>query len=543
MSDISSILLPTEYQAALARVQRIEERLLSISVGGGLLALATAAYVLINRTELKVGPAWLAPLAFILTAAVLLGLFTARIAARTQVRALRCQAGMPADPATTPAYPPFLRSLMLLPGLGLALLYLLTVLYALRAVYSVSRAAGTIFGLGYGLLSIVLCLAAVAVWRYWHEKPALTFSTIRQVLLPDPADLLVGIGLFTAGFLAPAATVGLNAAQLGVINALFRRSVDFTDSVPWAAAAALGLCYFAVLEGLLVPAGRCWLKLRQAETNNGGYAQIIIRLLVAFPLAFALGGLPLLVLSLLIWLQQAIAVLNASPTAAPINAASPGPRLIARMRFSLLWDGLRSALRFYGGVLVWVGPAWSFTFLLLLFCAVAFLGVAFRAAQNARRARFLVLRGEETHSAYDLNHAPRWQRAGFLAAGLTALGLTMLQILAETNDYFNSFIAAGYGRFNNSAVQYSQAGLVNGLLLTLDLLLFGMLACVLYVRLLRPAGPILSLGVERVRAWLIPFLLAASLGLAFASALTGLYSLLLGGLLTATLGAAVGCER
>lgn len=101
----------------------------------------------------------------------------------------------------------------------------------------------------------------------------------------------------------------------------------------------------------------------------------------------------------------------------------------------------------------------------------------------------------------------------------------------------------GYGRFNNGAVEYSQAGLINGLLLTVHLLIFGLLVCVLYVRLLRSTGPTLALLTERLRAWLAPLLFVLSLGLLLGVAITGLFSLALYALTSAVVGAALWWER
>jgi hypothetical protein len=541
VNESPTFLLPIEYRAALERVQHLEDRLLWISGGGGFVALAAAAYVIINRAKLEIGPAWIAPIPFIITAAVVLGLFSARLVAQARVKFLREHAGSPEGLPTASSYSPVLRGLMLLPGICLGMLFLPTVAYALRTIYSISRAAGTIFGVVYFLSAILLGVAAVAVWRQWRALPPLTTTEVFRVVLPDPINLLLGMGLFFSGFMAPLVTVGLNTDQLGVLNALFRRAVDFTDTVPLGALAALGFTYFLVLEGLLVPAGRMWQTQRRAAASPQSYTQIIIRLLLAFPLAFALGGIPLLVLSLLIWLHQAVSALDTHPDEA-LEAPTLQKRQVSHLRFNLLWDGLLAGLRFYGGVLVWVGSAWSFTIFLLMFCAVAFLGVAFGAAHRARRARLSALRGE-LPAEYDVKNAPRWQHAGFLAAGLTLLGLVMLQILAETNEFFNSYIAVGYGRFNNGAVLYSQAGLVNGLLVTVDLLVFGLFFCALYIRLLRPTGPSISLLVERTRAVSLPLLLAGSLALSITGILTSFLSLAFGGLLTATLAAAIWCER
>ena len=126
---------------------------------------------------------------------------------------------------------------------------------------------------------------------------------------------------------------------------------------------------------------------------------------------------------------------------------------------------------------------------------------------------------------------------------VTGLALLALQVLAETQGFFNAYLAAGYGRFKNNVTHYSQAGTVNGLLLTFDLLLLGLFACALLVRLLKRAGPALMIFAGRPAhpgTWLM---LAGALGLGLAAFITGLFSLAVGGLLCATLGAALWAER
>jgi hypothetical protein len=536
VSEIPPEFLAAEYQAALARLHRIEDRLLLTGSGGALLCAGAAAYTLGHRADLNPGYAWATPLPFLAVAAVLLALFAWRLAARAEANALRrhfSADGLPASP-----YAPLLHRLVLIPAVTLAGLYLLTFLFSLRVIYDSSRAAGTLFTLAYFLLSAALGLAIWAVWRAWRGPAPLTGSEVRRLLLPYPAELLVGLALFGAGWLAPLLTVGLHGAQLPVINALFRRNVDFNGAVPLAAVAALGLAVWAVFEGLLLPAGRGWLARRRGEVDSLSYTNIILRLLLALPLAYLLGGLPLLALALLLWLQQALVALSE-----PLpDAALPAARQAPRRRFALLWSALGAPLRFYAGVLVWVGPAWSFTVLLLLFCAVAFLALGLNAAQRARAARIAQVRGAEP-APYDLLNAPRWQRAAFLAASFTALGLLVLQALAETTGFFNPILAAGYGNFKNFITHYREAGLVNGLLLTFDLLLLGLLVCALLVRLLSRFGPRLALFSEQIRFPGAALLLIAAAGLGIAAFAAGLPSLAMGGLLAATLGLTLWNER
>ena len=542
MSDPSPELFSVEYQAALARLQRIEDRLLLSGVVGLLISVAAAAYALGNRADLKPGYAWAAPVPFLASAALLLALFAWRLAARSQVNQLRRQAGLSLSQTSTRT--PFLHSLLILPISGLIVLYGLTLLYSLRAVYDASRAAGTAFGVVFILLNAALVLAGLSVWRLWRDKAPLTTGEVRQVLMPFPAKLLAGMGLFSAGFIVPLLTMGLNASQLPLINALFRRNIDFTNSVPLAAEMAVGLTYFLVIEFLLFPAAQLWRWEIQAEfapNRSFIYVQIFTRLILALGLAFLLGGPALLILAVLILIQQTVEKLTL-----PIPGQAERP---SRARFNLLWGGLLAPLRFYAGALAWVGPAWTFTLLLILACAVAFLSVGLRAARHARQARIQVVLGLDAApyhpdggTGYDLHSTPRWQRAAFLAAGLTALGLVVLQILAEDCSISIAFLGA-YGRCKDGVAIYNQTAPLNALLLTFDLLLLGLLACAGIVRLLERAGPQLMMFAVRVRTAGIFLLMIATFALGVTGLIGELPILTLGGLLTGTAGTALWAER
>ena len=305
----------------MARLQRIDDRLLLSGGFGLLISVAAAAHALGNRAGLDPGYAWLAPVPFLASAAVLLALFAWRLTARARVNDLRRLAGLSAPDASPRT--PFLHSLLALPAVGLLVLYGLTLLYSLRAVYTASRAAGTTYGVIFFLLNAALALAGLAVWRLWREKTPLTSGEVRQVCMPYPAQLLVGMGLFSAGFIIPMLTMGLNAGQLPVLNALFRRNIDFTTSVPLAAEMALGLAYFAVIEFLLFPAIQLWRGMdpsAPAPAQIFTYTHILTRLVLALALAFLLGGPVLLTLAALIVVQQAIEQLTEPITGQPARA-------------------------------------------------------------------------------------------------------------------------------------------------------------------------------------------------------------------------------
>jgi hypothetical protein len=585
-------LLPAEYQAVLVRLHRIEDRLLLAGTFGLLVSAGAAAFAVGDPAALNLGYAWAAPLPFLATTVILLALLSQRLATLCRLADLRQQAGVSQTEPANP-YTPFLLRLLALPLSGAVLLYGLTGFVSWRAIYTASPLAGTLFGLTYSLLTLVTLLAGWGVQRQACRQAPLTFSLVRQGLLPYPAEFITGSGLFTAGWLAALLTVGVNTVQLPLLDAIFRRNQNFTQTVPLAAIAALGFLAFAVIEGLLVPAGRLWRDLRTARAAeaptrliNFGYAHVLVRLGLALPLAFWLGGAALLTLALLIWLQLAMTAMTTPATQSAIS-----PRAAAgRARFSLLWGALLYSLRFYGGVLIWVGPAWSFTILLLLLCTVSFLAVGFTAARRVRLARIQSVEGvtrsskgtcavplsnegpseerglcdvlpadptasqaltegaspatgEETALAYDLHSTPRWQRAGFLAAAVTAFVLVVLQALAESPSFFNDLLANSYGFNNQGTVAYHLVGLLNSLLLTFDLLILGLLACAGLVRLLDRSKAAWILFTERIRPVALPLLLAIAAGLFVAAFAAALPSLAMGGLLAGAIGAALWAER
>jgi hypothetical protein len=534
MSSPSPDFLSADYAAALGRLHRIEDRLLASGAGGLLVTVATAAYTLGHRTDINPGYAWATPLPFLALGAVLLALWGWRVIARNQVNALRRQAGLADLPGAHAG--PFLHRLLVLPIFGLGGLYVLTLLFALRNIYTASRVAGTSFGLIYALLSAALAVAGWAVWRLWRGQRPLTAGEVRRLLLPYPDDLLAGFGLAGLGFLIASLTAGLNISQLEVLNALFRRALDFTSEVPLAAILALGLAYLLVVEGLLVPAGRMWRERRAGVEAPFGYAQIAARGLLGLALAYLLGGVTLLVVALLICLQQAIAGL-----VLPLPA-NGSPRANSRARFDLLWGGLLAPLRFYAGALVWLGLAWRFSLLLFLFCALAFLAVGLRAGQRARQARVRQVENLPA-SAYDLHSAPRWQRAGFLAAGLTLVMLVVFQVLAEDCAFSGIYLESIYGRCKNGVTIYRQLNPLNSVLLVVDLALAGLFAANLVVRLLEKAGDTFVWVALRTRTAGIPLLLVVALALAIAALAASLPSLALGGLLSLAVGITLWAER
>ena len=103
------------------------------------------------------------------------------------------------------------------------------------------------------------------------------------------------------------------------MNALFSRNKPWklAADVPDAAVIGLGLVYFIILEWLICQGGAAWQRLRGGEALFGGRWGLGLRLAVGAGLAYAVGGVPLLVIALLLTLQSLL-------SAAPIGGNAPG---------------------------------------------------------------------------------------------------------------------------------------------------------------------------------------------------------------------------
>ena len=90
---------------------------------------------------------------------------------------------------------------------------------------------------------------------------------------------------------------------------------------------------------------------------------------------------------------------------------------------------------------------------------------------------------------------------------------------------------------------YRQASPLNALLLTFDLLLLGLMACLGIVRLLERAGTRLMVFLVQVRTAGLYLLVAVTIGLGVVGLAGQLPILALGGLLTGTAGTALWAEK
>ena len=638
------------YQAGLVRLHRLEDSLLLAGAPGMLVSAAAGVYALARGDMLDAALAWAVLIPFWVTAGLLLGLLSQRLAALQRLSELGVLFGEePIPAAVNNPHLPFLLRLLAVLGLALLVLYGFTGYAALRAVLAAGRLGGVLFGLIFVLASALLLLAGWAVLRQARSAPALAPGWLRQVLLPDPAGLISGFFLVGAGWLTAWFTVGLSAGQLPLLAGLFGTPLY---KPPLATAAALGLLAWLVVEGLLLPAGRAWQALRRGQAAaSAGYLQVLVRLALALPLAYLFGGQALLNLALLIWLQLAGSALLIEPDPTRRYA----PRAAAgRARLALLWQALLVPLRFFVGVSVWVGSAWTFPVLGLLFCAVTFLALGLLAGQRARAARAVVpparpavqpVPGEmpavhplpetpaagpaaaapltdatletpaapeadnfasapefapetsplagpadlpaepalppapETGAApeapgqisppaagealplpaapplppapvdlasaalaYDLHSAPLWRRAGFLAAGLTALALLLLHIFAADCSSYTAWLADGYGYCARETLVYASTSLLNALLLVFDLLILGLLLSALLVRLAQRLPPVRLPLLQRARPyqpWAMSLLLVIAAALLAGGMISGQALLAFAALFTGVLGAAL----
>ncbi len=289
------------------RLHRLEDYLFFTAAAAALGLAVLAGYVLVYRAALKLWLAWTAPLAFLIAAAVLLGLFWQR---RSLLASLP-----PAAPPAPPA--PFgLRWLLLTAGLGYGALYLVVAGVCLRFIYNGNHVAGLAFGLTYAALTGMVALAGISV-----RRPQQTMPDWRTLLLPGGLHL-ARIGAFWLGFLIPMVSMGLQSEQVARVNLLFSRDKPWKlpADVPDAAVMGLGVVYFVILEWLICQGGAAWQRLRAGEAVFGGKWGLGLRFALGAGLAYLAGGLPLLVIALLLVIQSLLA---SAPAERQLRSAAP----------------------------------------------------------------------------------------------------------------------------------------------------------------------------------------------------------------------------
>ena len=208
-----------------------------------------------------------------------------------------------------------------------------------------------------------------------------SFYSIIQFLIPREWDFLVKFLDVVYGILVALATVGLQSDQLPTINFLFRpSSTTWTSAaqVPLWAILSLGLIYLLIEELLLQQAKLLWDDIRDFErdkllplnstraiasgrmSRRSAVLHMLVRWVLAFFLGYAVGGLALLLLFMVISLHQVLYELWAKPH------AGKHP-LVALFVLSF-----NVALRFLAGALAIVGSHWTFSPLIFVFVAFYF---------------------------------------------------------------------------------------------------------------------------------------------------------------------------
>lgn len=470
------------------RLHRLEDYLFFTAAAAALGLAALSGYVLVYRAALKLWLAWTAPLTFLIAAALLLGLFWQRQALLARLP--------PAAPPATPA-PWGLRWLLMSAGLGYAVLYLLVAGVCLRFIYINNHLAGLAFGLIYAALTAVVALAGFSVLRPQSAPP-----DWHALLLPGGLNL-ARIGAFWLGFLIPLVSMGLQSEQLARVNALFAREKPWlrVAEVPDVAVLGLGVVYFLVLEWLICQGGAAWQRLRAGEAIFGGTWGLVGRFALGAGLAYLVGGLPLLVLALLLIIQNLL-------------ASAPIERQLRRAAPNLLAQAFGAGLIYLGGALPWLGEKWHFTVPVALAPAVFFLGLAYAASQLKRHlapadVTAVDEAGQPTadalHVLFTRTRLDNWRRIGLAAAGFALLLQLVLQILAESCQFYNSLLSPNYARCIPTGIDhmaYFTQSPLNAGLLAFDLVVVLLGVGWLLARLLRPLAGLVNRMPAPARRWL-----------------------------------------
>jgi len=495
-------MLLAEYKASLRQANQLAMRMEWTGLAGFTLLALLTAFLFSARASIPIAIAWVAPLAYLIVFGALIGLASQQVEAawRTRILSLRLQRlgqyepparDVPQDPLNLWRLSWRLRLLAATPAAVFAGLFLLTAFFCARSVYHHSHLQGTGFIFFYLILALVELVAlgdlyaglprlyrsayqSVAAVGGLPLRPTPPLQTIGRWLAPLPAGLLDHSRAFWAGFLAPLLLIGLSTAQLPILNALFRGSVDWSFSqVPALAIVALGVLVFLVLELLLQQAIALLAGLgREADLAPLPVLQILLRWLAALALAFILGQRGLLALFLVISAYEVIGILWG--------------RLNARAHpvLALLWGAAALPLRFAAGVLVWGGPAWDYTPYLMLGVFVYFLSLGFNAAAQHREARARAAQGLPS-DAYFLQRGAYWRQVGLWSAFVTGGLLFLAQALVENCDPAASELLAKVYGFcqvkGGSMLVYTLVGKVNGFLIAFDLLVIVLLLVMLAV--------------------------------------------------------------
>ena len=165
-------------------------------------------------------------------------------------------------------------------------------------------------------------------------------------------------------------------------------------------------------------------------------AQVFARWIVAFVLAYLLGGRALALVFGLILIHQAIYSLIGKRN----GAWMPVPLLF------LIAPNI--ALRMLAGMVLVVGSHWTpapLTFLLLLFYLNSFGVMSAYWKMKLQHYRNSNKPMHRLQSLYFLQHGERWQHVGLIAAALVGLLLVVTQIVAEPCNNSLGSSAAWYG--------------------------------------------------------------------------------------------------
>jgi 4-hydroxybenzoate polyprenyltransferase len=256
-------------------------------------------------------------------------------------------------------------------------------------------------------------------------------------LMPRPKDFILKEVFVLYGFMMAWLSIGVQPEQLPVLNFLFREGTDWrmVSQVPGWAVVGLGIIYVLVAGVLLQQAKLLWDDIRDINrdkhllqnkrraiasgfiTPKAAIWHVIVRVGLSFLFGYLLGGWPLLVLFLAIFLVQAMYELWGKPQGKKHPLV-----LVFLISFS-------TPLRFLVGAMAVVGSRWTWAPLIFALVLCYFW-------QFGRIAAFWHLEAKHykdtkppirLQSPYYLHRGEHWQHIGLLAAILAATFLVAVQ--------------------------------------------------------------------------------------------------------------------
>jgi hypothetical protein len=439
---------------------------------------------------------------------------------------------------------------------GCVLIFVFMSFVSFRIVYErASHLIGSLFVLFYAVLVIALLISvsgflwdlpnayrdffnqfpnAEALPADFKFKPSIsaTGSNAFITIIPRVPDFITKSVFFIFGFVTALVVVGLQQ-HLVVVSSLFSTAAmkvngstiatswkNISDVPIWAIWAFGALC-FCVEEILLQQAKLMWDDIRDVEYDRAWFPnntrpiasgrisvssatwQMLVRWMLAFGFGYLLGGVPLLLVFLIISLHQVIYTLWAKPE------SRKKPHNHRRHIVLLLVLSFNFPLRFLAGVIAVVGPQWLLPPFILLFvsfylCAVGVLALQWKLeAQHQQDLHQNV--AVRPQSEFYLQRGEHWQHVGLVGAILITSLLVLIHFISKSCNTGLSLLQQWYGSCNpnNGIMTYADKGFLYNITLIFALITLSILLAAFILRLLRKLEGFIIKALVKVKTVLV----------------------------------------